>query len=78
MLKVNQTSLALDAARRGQGVALVPRRYLDPVEDHMLKQICNVAEQKGRGFYLVWPKAGQDTPAMITLRDWLISGFQRP
>lgn len=78
MLKVNQTSLALDAARRGQGVALVPRRYLDPVEDHMLKQICNVAEQEGRGFYLVWPKARQDTPAMTTLRDWLISGFQQP
>lgn len=78
MVKVNQTSLALDAARRGQGIALVPRRYLDPEDDHMLTQMCGVAEQEGRGFYLVWPKARQDTPAMTTLRDWLISGFQQP
>jgi LysR family glycine cleavage system transcriptional activator len=76
MLKVNQTSLALDAARRGQGIALVPRCYLDPEEDHMLTQMRSVPEQEGRGFYLVWPKARQDTPAMTTLRDWLISGFQ--
>jgi LysR family glycine cleavage system transcriptional activator len=78
MLKVNQTSLALDAARRGQGVALVPRCYLDPVEDHMLTQMRRVAEQEGRGFYLVWSKQRADTPAMITLRNWLITSFQRP
>jgi LysR family glycine cleavage system transcriptional activator len=78
ILKVNQTSLALDAARRGQGVALVPRCYLDPVEDHMLTQMRRVAEQEGRGFYLVWSKQRVDTPAMVTFRNWLISGFQRP
>lgn len=75
MLKVNQTALALDAAVRGQGVALVPRCYLDPLDDTLVVLQDAIPEQPGTGFYLVWPKMRTRTPAFQAVYDWLLQSF---
>lgn len=75
MLRVNQTALALDAAKRGLGVALVPRCYLDPETDQNLRILQTVPEQPDRGFYLLMPKGRTVTPALQTVLDWFINAF---
>lgn len=76
MLRVNQTALALDAAERGQGVALVPACYLDPNRDTMVVLDHVIPEPDGSGFYLVWPKNRPRTAAFIAVQSWLIDGFK--
>ena len=75
MLKVNQTALALDAAERGQGVALVPRCYLDPSSDTLIVLSDDIPESAGTGFYLVWPKGRAKTPAFEAVQNWLDTCF---
>ncbi|WP_298863497.1 LysR substrate-binding domain-containing protein [uncultured Sulfitobacter sp.] len=75
MLKVNQTALALDAAERGQGVALVPQCYLDPLNDDLIVLSDDIPEKEGTGFYLVWPKGRANTPAFEAVRNWLRKSF---
>lgn len=76
MLRVNQTALALDAAERGQGVALVPACYLDPHNSTLVVLEHDIPETEGSGFYLVWPKNRAATPAFTAVQSWLISGFK--
>lgn len=76
MLRVNQTSLALDAAERGQGVALVPACYLDPKSDTLVQLDHQIPQIEGSGFYLVWPKGRVFTPAFLAVQDWIVEGFK--
>lgn len=76
MLRVNQTSLALDAALRGQGVALVPSCYLESTSDALEVLDHEIPEVDGSGFYLVWPKNRPSTPAFNTVHSWLTQSFQ--
>ncbi len=62
MYMVNHTSLSLDAARREQGVALVPRCYLDPKDDQMLTQMRSISEPEGRGFFFGFGQRDDKTP----------------
>ena len=76
MLRVNQTALALDAAERGQGVALVPACYLDPEQTTLEILDHDIPETRGSGFYLVWPKNRQRTPVFLAVQEWLTGAFQ--
>lgn len=84
MLQFNQTALALDAARQGQGVALVPDLYLQPTDpespaDSTLEvlwrpsrteQTTTSSDTSEYGFYLLWSPARQRAE-ITALRNWL-------
>ena len=76
ILRVNQTTLALDAARSGQGVALVPRIYLDVTgADKDLRILSCVPSDPALGFFVVWPAINEHVPALRAVRDWLAEAF---
>ena len=71
-LQFNQTALALDAARNGQGIALIPDLYLGlPGAADGLVRLFDVPQQEGSGFYLVSrPTRGRDT-AVTEVARWI-------
>ncbi|AXI46550.1 LysR family transcriptional regulator [Sulfitobacter sp. SK012] len=76
LLKVNQTALALDAARSGQGVALVPEAYLNlDSADVDLRVLRRFPATAGSGFYMVWPRGSGGNATHRKLRDWLAHCF---
>ncbi len=73
-LKFSQTSLALDAALAGQGIALAS----DPmVEDDLAAgRLCRPLEVTVKseiGFYIVAPRAPRNAEHVARMRDWLIA-----
>lgn len=73
-LKFSQTSLALDAALAGQGVALAS----DPmVEDDLVAgRLCRPLEMTMKsevGFYIVAPRSPRNAEHVNRMRDWLIA-----
>jgi len=73
-LKFSQTSLAIDAALAGQGIALAS----DPmVEDDIAAgRLCRPLEitiKSQVGFYIVAPRAPRNAVYVERMRDWLIA-----
>ena len=78
ILQFNQTGLAMDAARNGQGIALVPRLFLEGTPDqHGLVPLWSFAQADDTGFYVVWPRADKISPPVQQVRDWLLSQVPR-
>ena len=72
-LKFSQTSLALDAALAGQGVALAS----DPLvaEDLAADRLCRPLEismKSDTGFYIVAPRNPRNAENVARMRDWLL------
>lgn len=72
-LRFNQTSLAIDAAVAGQGIALAT----DPLvaRDIAAGRLCkpfDFAFPLSVGFYLVYPAERRDDDAIAVMRDWMI------
>ena len=74
-LKFSQTSLALDAALAGQGVALASAPLV--AEDIAAGRLCRplkMSMSSEMGFYIVAPRNAEATPNMSQrMRDWLIA-----
>lgn len=73
-LKFSQTSLALDAALAGQGVALAS----DPLvaEDLAAGRLCRPLEismKSDMGFYIVAPRSPRNAGHVKRMRDWLLA-----
>jgi len=73
-LKFSQTSLAIDAALAGQGIALAS----DPmVEDDLAAgRLCRPLEvtiESEVGFYVVAPRKPRNAEDVVRMRNWLIS-----
>ena len=70
-LRFNQTTLSLDAALAGQGVALASRFLVqrDLEAGRLLRPVPHVMEG-GLDFYLLSPRQGVSSAAII-VRDWL-------
>jgi LysR family glycine cleavage system transcriptional activator len=73
-LKFSQTSLAIDAALAGQGIALVS----DPMVEDDLKagRLCRPLEitiKSEIGFYIVAPRKPRNAEHVKRMRDWRIS-----
>ncbi len=69
----DQTSMVIDAAVEGQGVALA-RRVLaarDMVAGRLLR-LFDVALPAPYGYFIVSPKASADLPKVAKFRDWLV------
>ncbi|AZV79953.1 LysR family transcriptional regulator [Parasedimentitalea marina] len=70
VLQFNQTALAMDAAVNGQGLALVPRIFLD---GQPLQQIWQAPVIGDAGFYVVWSAENRQSPSRQLVVDWLLS-----
>ena len=71
-LRFNQTSLAIDAAISGQGIALASLAFVsDEIVAGRLVQV--FAQQLGldKSFYLVWPRKLQQPESLGVVRRWL-------
>lgn len=71
-VRFNQTSLAIEAAIAGQGLALASPFFVQ--EDIAAGRLALVfAHEMGidAGFYLVWPRKARSGPALASVRQWL-------
>ena len=70
MLQFNQTSLAMDAAANGQGIALAPGLLLaDDLDSGRLRELWRVPDTGRAGYYLMYPT--RPDAARDTLVEWL-------
>ena len=74
----NMTSLALDAAVTGQGVALARRALAtqDLVGGRLLRPF-DITLTSERGYFIVCPEASADIPKIVRFREWLLAENQR-
>ncbi len=72
-MSFNQTTLALDSAIDGMGIALSPRLYIErEIADKRLKVLAEYRNQQHYSFYLVYPKQDkQGSPARQAFVAWL-------
>ncbi|KAF1038704.1 MAG: Glycine cleavage system transcriptional activator [Burkholderia lata] len=82
-LRFNQTSLAIDAAVAGQGIALATDPLVE--RDIAAGRLCkpfDFAFPLSVGFYLVYPAERRDDDAIVVMREWMaaqvVSDGQRP
>ncbi|WP_175769013.1 transcriptional regulator GcvA [Burkholderia cenocepacia] len=72
-LRFNQTSLAIDAAVAGQGIALATEPLVE--RDIAAGRLCkpfDFAFPLSMGFYLVYPAERRDDDAIAVMRAWMI------
>lgn len=71
-IRFNQTSLAIEAAIAGQGIALTSRFFVeDDLAAGKLRR-CFAAELRtGADFYIVAPRKIRNAPQVTAVRDWL-------
>lgn len=71
-IRFNQTSLAIEAAMAGQGIALTPRFYVaDDLTAGKLVTCFNLDLRTGADFYIVAPRKVRNAPQVTAVRDWL-------
>lgn len=72
-LRFNQTSLAIDAALSGQGMALAPRCFVeDDLRQGRLILAFEGSMAAGGDFYLVWPRDSLRSDAARAVKHWLV------
>lgn len=73
-MQFNQTSLAIDAAIAGQGVALTHRALVEAdLADNRLQQPFSSSISGRQGFYVVAPRQARKNDAANAVRQWLMS-----
>lgn len=76
-LRFNQTSLVIDAAVAGQGVALVHEAFVQGErEAGRLVTVSDRPLHTGAGFYLVFPRKGRHPESVAKVREWLLEQVQ--
>lgn len=71
-VRFNQTSLAIEAAIGGQGIALASQAFVsDELATGRLVQVFPQQLRLDKGFYLVWPRKRQAPAALPLVRAWL-------
>lgn len=69
----NQTTLAIDAALAGQGVALVQQEFVEPdLQAGRLVKAFPDSMSTDAGYYLVWPRKQRHPEAVAKVRGWLL------
>lgn len=72
-LRFSDETHAISAALGGQGVALMSRQLIaDELESGRLVQPFG-PEMEGKPFHLVYPESRRDDPAIIAVRDWVLT-----
>ncbi|MFK3820313.1 LysR substrate-binding domain-containing protein [Pseudomonas sp. NPDC089407] len=71
-LRFNQTSLAIDAAISGQGIALASLAFVgDDIAAGRLIQVFNQQLKLDKSFYLVWPRKMKQSDSLSIVQNWL-------
>ena len=71
-LRLSQTSLAVDAAIAGQGVALVSRFMVaDDLNAGRLKEVAEVWDAGGADFYVLMPRSAKGNTSVVEVVTWL-------
>ncbi|WP_296269213.1 LysR substrate-binding domain-containing protein [Pseudomonas sp. UBA6562] len=71
-MRFNQTSLAIEAAIGGQGIALATAAFV--AQDIAAGRLVQVFEQSlglEQGFYLIWPHKSRNAPLLLQVAQWL-------
>ena len=72
IVQFNQTTLAIDAAVNGQGIALAPYILLEnELQQGRLVKLCSVPREEEVGYYIVYPKSKKYNPARDTFINWI-------
>ena len=73
-IRVDDSSIALQAAERGQGV-LLGRSVLvaDALSEGRLKRLLRVSARSEFAYYLAWPRGRELSAAAAAFRRWLLS-----
>ncbi|RBW46815.1 hypothetical protein DS885_06330 [Psychromonas sp. B3M02] len=73
----NQTTLAIDAAANGQGIALAPQiLFNNELAQGRLIELCPDTRDNQGGYYLVYPDHHKNSPNRDALINWIFSEFQ--
>jgi LysR family glycine cleavage system transcriptional activator len=72
------TSMALDAAVTGQGVALARRALAtqDLLAGRLVRPFAQTLTSE-RGYFIVCPEATADEPKIVRFREWLLAENER-
>ena len=74
ILQFNQTTLAMDAAANGQGIALAPKILLNvELEQGRLVELWQDTQANQGGYYVVYPRNRKSYPARDALIQWALS-----
>jgi len=72
-VRFNQTSLAIEAAIAGQGLALASPFFVqDDIAAGRLALVFEHEMATDAGFYLVWPRKARSVPGLADVRQWLL------
>ncbi|WP_186288884.1 LysR substrate-binding domain-containing protein [Burkholderia gladioli] len=72
--RFNQSSLAIDAAIDGQGIALTSEPLVErDIAAGRLRRVLDFSFPLSLGFYVVHPQGAADSGPLRDLRDWLFS-----
>lgn len=76
-LRFNQTSLAIDAALAGQGIALCSRSFVaEDLAAGRLVQVFGKSLRTGDDFFLLHPRKPRNAAAVEAVRSWLLAEAQ--
>jgi LysR family glycine cleavage system transcriptional activator len=71
-LRFNQTSLAIEAAINGQGIALASLAFVgDDITAGRLIQVFDQQLRLDKSFYLVWPRKMKQSDSLSVVQHWL-------
>ncbi|AGZ35048.1 LysR family transcriptional regulator [Pseudomonas sp. SWI6] len=72
-VRFNQTSLAIEAAINGQGIALASQMFVQgDIDAGRLEQVFAQQLRLDKAFYLVWPRKAGTPPGLAVVKDWLL------
>ncbi|CAB3773474.1 transcriptional regulator GcvA [Paraburkholderia humisilvae] len=75
--RFSQTSLAIDAAIAGQGVALISEAVVErDIAAGRLRRLFNLSLPLSLGYHVVLPQASARSEASQKMRDWLLAQFE--
>ncbi|MDZ3991506.1 LysR substrate-binding domain-containing protein [Pseudomonas sp. Teo4] len=72
-MRFNQTSLAIEAAINGQGIALANQMFVqDDIATGRLAQVFAQQLRLDKAFYLVWPRKVGTPQGLAVVMEWLL------
>lgn len=72
-MRFNQTSLAIEAAINGQGIALANQMFVqDDITAGRLAQVFAQQLRLDKAFYLVWPRKAGTPQGLAVVKEWLL------
>jgi len=73
MIECGHFFMALEAARKQRGVALIPTIYLEDLDDHALVCPFKSTLKSGGGYYLLYRERDADSHKIQRFRNWILS-----